>query len=102
MDIIGHLSDRYLHSVIPSCTDSYRNYFLIQKKLLIMASIVIAYDLDKIWDRFLKDYNIRHDTIVGDDRKFILYYENDHHLMHISFQFGRYFELQMQKLIHNV
>lgn len=67
-----------------------------------MASIVIAYDLDRLWEQFLKNYNIRHDTIVGDNTKFILYYENDHHLMHISFQFGRYFELQMQKLIHNV
>lgn len=67
-----------------------------------MASIVIAYDLDRLWDTFLKNHNIRHDTIVGDNSKFILYYENEHHLMHISFQFGRYFELEIQKLINNV
>lgn len=67
-----------------------------------MASIVIAYDIDRIWDHFLKEMNIRHDTIIGDDRKFILYYQDEHHLMHIAFQFGRYFELKLQNLIKDV
>jgi hypothetical protein len=67
-----------------------------------MASIVIIYDRERIWDEFLTRYAVRHEKICNDDTKFILYYIDEHHLMSISFQFGMFFQLKQIKETQNV
>lgn len=61
-------------------------------------TMIIKKDPNGWWDDFLKTYNIRHDYVINDETKFILYYEHEHHLMNIAFQFGMFY---LQKMMTN-
>jgi hypothetical protein len=67
-----------------------------------MATILLKYDPNKYWDHFLKCYQIRHEKIVNDDSKFILYYRDDFELMKLGFQFGMFVQKKLQNEKTNV
>lgn len=60
-----------------------------------MATIVLNYDPNRYWEEFLKGNNIRHDNYINDNKRFILYYYDDFHLLKIGFEFGIFYQLKM-------
>lgn len=57
-----------------------------------MATIIIKYDPDRYWEQFLHIYRIRHEKIHNDDSRFILYYDTDHYLLKIGYEFGLFYQ----------
>jgi hypothetical protein len=55
-----------------------------------LATITLKYDKLKLWKKYLEKYPLRHETILNDPDKFILYYEDEYDLMSIGFNFGMY------------
>lgn len=60
-----------------------------------MATIILNYDKMQLWEKFLEKYPIRHETIINDKSKFILYYTDEYELMQIGFSFGMFAEKNM-------
>jgi hypothetical protein len=67
-----------------------------------MATILLKYDPQRYWDQFLNQHCIRHEKIVNDDSKFILYYRDDFDLLKLGFQFGAYVQKKLQNEKTNV
>ena len=67
-----------------------------------MMTMIIKKDSNGWWDLFLKMYNIRHDHVLNDETKFILYYEHEQHLMHIAFNFGVFYQQKLSNHAANV
>jgi hypothetical protein len=57
-----------------------------------MATIILAYDKLQLWKNYLREYPIRHETIINNPDNFILYYQDEYQLLSIGFDFGRYTE----------
>ena len=55
-----------------------------------MATIILNYDQMNLWEKFLEKYPIRHETIVNDNKRFILYYTDHYELMQIACSFGMF------------
>jgi hypothetical protein len=49
---------------------------------------MLNYDPMGYWKEFLNVYHIRHEKIYNDEKKFILYYESEFHLLKLGFEFG--------------
>ena len=61
-----------------------------------MATIILNYDKRNLWEKFLEKYPIRHETIVNDKNRFILYYQDEYELIQIGFNFGMFAQKNLQ------
>ena len=67
-----------------------------------MATIVIAYDPERYWDEFLKKHHLRHETFANDDKRFILYFYDEFHLLKIGFEFGLFYQTKNSSYAANI
>ena len=67
-----------------------------------MKSIILLYDPNHYWEDFMLLYNIRHDNVINDKEKFILYYFDEYHLLKLGFEFGQFYSLKIAKNEPNV